>query len=81
MSKQIGILGFNHIVNNYKSLALLGSQIIQHKQYIVSINPELLDKEFAAQEKRIENFFHNAELCNKQWKNNSDSINEFWTGY
>tara|TARA_B100000035_G_C20969760_1_gene540481 strand:+ start:389 stop:634 length:246 start_codon:yes stop_codon:yes gene_type:complete len=81
MSKQVGIIGFNHIIKNYKSLALLGSQIIHHKQYIVNIKPEMLDKEFAAQEERIEQFFYAADLCNKQWKNNSDSINEFWTGY
>ena len=41
----------------------------------------LLDKEFNAQENRIEQFFNNAEYCDKLWKNNTNSVNEFWTGY
>ena len=81
MSRQLGTIGFKQIVKNYQSLAVLGEQIILHKQHIKNVKPELLDKEFNAQENRIEQFFNNAEYCDKLWKNNTSSVNEFWTGY
>ena len=81
MTKQLGTIGFKQIVKNYQSLAVLGEQIILHKQHIKNVKPELLDKEFNEQENRIQHFFDNAEYYDKLWKNNTNSINEFWTGY
>ena len=58
MSKQLGTIGFKQIVKNYQSLAVLGEQIILHKQHIKNVKPELLDKEFNALKIR-QNIFNN----------------------
>ena len=71
---------FKHIVKNYENLAKLGRQIIQHKKDIKSVPSRLSHNSFLSQEIRIQQFFDDAEQCHIDWKKNSHTIDEFWTG-
>jgi hypothetical protein len=55
-------------------------KIIHHTQFIKSIPVEKLSEEYVKQETLIEEFFDATEKADKEWKNNQNSINKFWTG-
>lgn len=71
---------FITVVKNYERLAALGKEIIKHKDDIKKVKPDMLDMEFKRQEQRLQIFENDAKYVNNFWKNNKNTINEFWTG-
>jgi hypothetical protein len=72
---------FTHLVKQYGKIHKLGNKIIKHKNYINKVSNSNIDLEFQKQDDRIQRFVKLTNQANAQWKKNSDSVNEFWTGY
>jgi predicted DNA-binding WGR domain protein len=72
---------FYTLVKQYGKIHKLGKQIIKHKGYINNVSKTKIDLEFEKQEKRIQEFIELTNDVNSKWKENHQSINEYWTGY
>ena len=71
---------FIKIVRNYEHICRVGKQIIKHKDLVRRAAPSKLDEEFRKQEERIQEFVKITNEAHEEWKNNSYSVNEYWTG-
>ncbi len=73
-------LSFKHIVKNYENIYKLGREIIKHKEIITTAPKSNSHSEFIKQEIRIQEFTDAIDNANKEWNDNEDSINTYWTG-
>ena len=72
---------FNNIVNNYGKLYRIGRLIIRHTDNLPTICAKQLDQEFERQQIRIEKFEKLVLQSSRDWSENNESINKYWTGY
>lgn len=72
---------FIKIVRNYENICKIGKEIINHKDLIKHVAPTNLDKEFHKQEERIQEFVKLTQSTHEDWDKNTNSINEYWTGW
>ena len=73
-------LSFKHIVKNYENIYKLGKEIIKHKEIVTAVPKSNSHAEFIKQEIRIQEFTDAIDNANKEWNDNEDSINTYWTG-
>ena len=70
---------FIQIVKNYEKISRIGNKIIHHGQFIKSSPSDKVKEEYVKKEQLVEEFLNAIQKADKQWKNNQNSINEFWT--
>ena len=76
----MSVRSFLRIINNYENISKLGREIIKHKEIISTIPKSDMEIEFIKQENRIQEFSDAIEEANKEWKNNPELVNPYWTG-
>ena len=74
-------MSFTQLIKQYGKIHKLGNKIIRYKKYINQVPKSKIHLEFQKQENRIQKFVKLTNQANSKWKKNSNSINEFWTGY
>ena len=74
-------MSFTHLIKQYGKIHTLGSKIIKHKKYINKVPKSKIELEFQKQENRIQQFVKLINQTNSKWKNNQNTIDEYWTGY
>tara|TARA_B100001250_G_C19103351_1_gene487845 strand:- start:77 stop:301 length:225 start_codon:yes stop_codon:yes gene_type:complete len=72
---------FKNLIKQYGKIHKLGNKIINHSKYINKVPKSKIDIEFQKQENRIQKFVKLTNQANSKWKNNQNTINEYWTGY